>query len=351
MKKNLALVLTIFCYFISFASFTQWTKKLSLTGNETFSQVSAPNDKIVLTLTNKLNIYLTTNGGNTWTHYATTGIAEEVTIEWIFAFDSSTALLAVNTNFTGHGPGIIYRTTNGGHIWTQVLSHFGNCDFKIGMADERKGLLVINFNNMGGNSKQELLGTLNGGVTWSKNFIVDPTSFYVVSGFFVKGPEAWLQANDSLYYSTSLGSSWSGEKLPPNVGYNHMQFENRSYVIANSNALIDLYLRRPPQKRWQNIKDPTNVSGAVTGLVLNGKECWLSEALDAIQNFYSNDSCKTFTPVVVDPQSAFLILQKSWRGNKIWSSTSNKLYVNLPRMTSISFNEKIELPSYETNMQ
>lgn len=341
MKKILQhLFFSSFSLFICISSHAQWSEKLSLSGLQSIDFASAPNDKIIWALTNNRNIYLSQNGGNTWTHYAANGITGDVRIEWIFAFDASTALLACTTNFTGKGPGIIYRTTNGGHNWTQVLSHDGNCDFKIGMSDKNKGLLVIDFDFLSANTQNELLATLDGGATWTNQFITNPTNYYYINDFFVKGREAWLQAHDSMYYSSNLGISWTAEKVATNIGFNHMQFENKNYGIGNNGALIDIFIKRPPKKAWQDIGDPTGVSGAVSAIALNGNECWLSEALDAIDNFYSSDSCKTFTPIRVDPQSAFLILQRTWKGNNTIGATRNKLYVYVPSSENITLKPK-----------
>lgn len=332
---------------MSFSSYAQWSKKFTLTGFESFQQISMPNDRIIWVLTNNRNIYLSKDGGNTWMHYEAKGFGTtDISIEWIFAFDSSTALLAANTNFTGKGPGLIYRTTNGGRNWVQVFTHTNNCDFKIGMGDKNKGLLAINASDFTGHTEQELLATLDGGITWTNKFITDPTTYYFINDFFVKGREAWLQAHDSMYYSSNLGISWTAEKIASNVGLNHMQFENKNYGIGNNSALIDIFIKRPPKKQWQDVKIPPGVSivGAVTGLALNGNECWMSEAFDGLENFYSSDSCKTFVPVIVDSQSAFIILQKAWKGNIICGATFNKLYVYTSASNTSADEKYVTLP-------
>jgi photosystem II stability/assembly factor-like uncharacterized protein len=276
---------------------------------------------------------VTVDGGKTWLVQKAIGLNANVGFQQLVALDGKTALLTGNKGFTGVGPGIIYRTTDGGLHWLKVFSHELNCDFKLAMAGNN-GLLAVNFSHFSGGRKpgQALLQTRDGGKSWSSAGISNPSHDFNIRDLFVKDQQAWLHSEGKIFYSGDFGKTWSFELSPELEGnpVSFMQFITPQQGIFNASALIDLYIKRPPGNQWERLGDPTipPVSGAVTALLIDGNECWLSEALDHLANFYSNDYCASFTPFVLDPNSAFRHLQKTPRGKTLWAATPHQVYVN-----------------------
>src|SRR6478752_5094903 len=106
--KNISFTLC-FIFFAAISS-AQWTKKLILPGTETFSFISAVNDRLVWGLNRNKEIYITTNAGNNWIKIIPSGIADNTTSKAFYAVTDAIAFLAVNTDLTGIGPGILYAT-------------------------------------------------------------------------------------------------------------------------------------------------------------------------------------------------------------------------------------------------
>src|SRR4051812_24702938 len=125
-KKTITLfTILIFCNQI----YAQWVSVLSLNPQRSFESVSAPTDKNIWAITSDFIVYNSTNSGATWNKFQSKGFGNisNLSIYNLYAINSSVALLSVDSNFTGVGPGFIYRTTDGGRNWTKVFTHTGNC--------------------------------------------------------------------------------------------------------------------------------------------------------------------------------------------------------------------------------
>jgi len=330
MKQNFLFILLFLWPGVYHTARAQWIQMLTLPSTETFQFISPVSDKIVWAITSSQKIYLTVDSGATWKKYTATGFASNNFFQQLLALTSKVAFLTANTGFTGKGPGIVYKTTDGGHSWHQVFSHSGNCDFHLGMTNNKNGLLMINYNILGSNAHQSLFATHDGGNTWDSTSVTDPSSFYAISSFFLKGNQVWLDANDTLFYSADFAHTWTAEALPPALDFDYIYFASNDYGIANSGPLIDLYLKKPPSNDWIHVGDPTGKGGALIWLLVNGSTGAFATPLDDQKNYFSSDSCETFNPVAVDPTDAFFDLQKAQHGESLWGFTlfSKKVYAN-----------------------
>jgi len=322
MKNVLLTLILLFTFSFSHA---QWTKKLTLPQSELFSFISAVNNNLVWVLNNNKQIYISANAGNNWRKINTSGIAGNTTAKAFFAINERAALLAVNTDFTGIGPGIIYRTNDTGRTWQQVFTHEGNCEFFIDMSTNNAGLMTCSFDSFNGSVKsgQQLFKTLDGGLTWTTNSITDPSNDFRLLGLEVKNKNAWLVDDNSFYFSKDGAVSWLKQPMPLRGSYyNNLQVVNSSYAIINESSLINIFVKRPGSNAWMNIGDPTGFGGALTCMVLDSSECWFATPFDLPQVFYSNDSAKTFTPQVIDNKSAFSIMVKARNGKNLWGAAN-----------------------------
>lgn len=322
--KNLLLLL---CFiFFSASVSAQWAKKITLPSTETFSFISAVSDRVVWGLNNNKQVYISTNSGNTWRKIIPSGIAGNTSVKAFYAVTNAIAFLAVNTDFTGTGPGILYATKDTGKTWQAVFIHEGNCEFNIAMYNKKNGLLTCSFDSFNGSVKsgQQLLKTVNGGRTWTTAGITDPSTDTRLLCFDIKADNAWLVDGSNIYNSKDGAVTWTRQPLPKKQAfYNNLQVANNNYAVINEGALINMYVKRPPSVKWSNLGDPIGFSGALTCMVLDSSECWFATPFDLLQNFYSNDSAKTFTSIQVDNKGAFNILTKSRNGKNFWGAVSS----------------------------
>ncbi|WP_221066663.1 WD40/YVTN/BNR-like repeat-containing protein [Methylomagnum ishizawai] len=325
----------------------EWTPRRTLAGKEQFLQLFPVSDQTVWALTwqgggisPSYRVHVSLDAGSTWTRRQVRGLppdfmAYDDRIDAFVALDGATALLS-GTVVDGVGAGVahVYRTGDAGRTWREVFAHpCGVCRFQIGMADGRRGLMAFNFGGTDAKhpAGQRLYATHDGGLTWTQAGIADPVRQGSVGALFVKGRQAWLQGDGQLYYSADLGVHWSAEPIPAEAvednGFGRLRMANRDYGIASSGNLLDLSLKRPDPGAWRHL-DTGVPNGAVGTLALDGKECWFSMPLDSVRNFYSDDHCASFQPLVVDPQSAFFTLGKAWRGRSLWGTTRRVLYMD-----------------------
>lgn len=321
--KNVLLTLCLILSVI--VSFAQWAKKLTLPVSETFDFVSAVDDKVVWGLNNNKQVYISTTAGNSWRKIIPTGIAGNTTSKAFCAVTASIAFLAVNTDFTGIGPGIVYATKDTGKTWAPVFTHAGNCEFNIAMYNNKAGLMTCSFDSFNGSVKtgQQLLRTTNGGKTWTTNGITDPSDDSRLLCLQIRNNNAWIVDGSRIYSSADGGSTWIRQGMPKKrTYYNNLQIVSNDYAVINEGALINMYTKRPGSLQWNNLGDPTGFSGALTCMLLDSSECWFATPFDLVQNFYSNDSAKTFIAVQVDNNGAFNVLAKSRNGRNFWGAAS-----------------------------
>ena len=321
--KNMSLLC---CFLFSMiATISQWTKKLTLPASETFSFISAVDDNVVWGFTNIKQIYISTNAGNKWRKIIPAGIATNTSSKAFYAVTASMALLAVSTDLTGIGPGIIYLTQDTGNTWVPVFTHAGNCEFNIAMYNAKTGLMTCSFDSFNGSVKagQQLLKTTNGGKTWTSDNSTDPSDDSRLLCLQVSGKNAWLADGSKIYNSSDGGFTWVKQGMPKKrTYYNNLQIVSNDYAVINEGSLINIYAKRPGSLLWNDLGDPTGFSGALTCMLLDSSECWFATPFDLLQNFYSHDSAKTFTAVQVDNNGAFNVLTKSRNGRNFWGAVS-----------------------------
>jgi photosystem II stability/assembly factor-like uncharacterized protein len=340
MKKIFVLLLLFFvcCTY----TFSQWQLSLTLNLGETIADISAPADNVIWAVTNSFFIYKTSDAGNNWKRTKCNGLATNISVLHLYVVDATTAFLSVNTNFTGVGPGIIYKTIDGGSNWTQVFSHKGNCEILIGMFDDNKGVMNCYFDSFDGSipSGQTLYYTTNGGSKWN----VDPLnpSKNIINNVETKSQQLSISDYSNFYWSPKYGLSYTTKDV---LSHNsepkrYLQVVDSNYAIISSGNVTDLLIKRPATRKWIDLGVPQNViPGAVTGIILDGAECWFSEAFDTNKLYYSSDSAKTFTATIPVLNSSFQFLIKSRNSKTLIGGTpsfsNGQIWLN-KRQTNIT---------------
>jgi hypothetical protein len=109
------------------------------------------------------------------------------------------------------------------------------------------------------------------------------------------------------------------QKYPSQIANTLLQFEDSNYIVTNGDISFSIIAKRPGNNKWKTSTGYPN--GLITTLVLDGNECWTSEAFDALPNYYSSDSAKTFTPFTVDASAGFQFLVKARNGRTLVGGT------------------------------
>jgi len=183
----------------------------------------------------------TLNGGNTWlpgTITNTTGLASAM----IFAIDSSKAYVAMY-KVSGNKPMGIYMTADGGATWTrQATASFSNsASFPnvVHFFNENEGMA------MGDpiNGKFEIYTTTNGGTNWtlipgSGNPAPLSGEFGVVGYYSAVNDTIWFGTNKGrVYKSVNKGLSWTVASAPGmNAAYVKPMFRNGSHGLLQDQS-------------------------------------------------------------------------------------------------------------------
>lgn len=156
----------------------------------------------------------TNNGGRTW-HALSSPQVPPITMS--AAILSPRTFIVITLDVAG-GPSGMYKTTNAGKTWHEILSmpydRF-NGNFALSFPTARVGYLVVNDVKSPGAGAQSqrsvlaLLKTTNGGRSWS---VIDlphiPDDWYA-SVSFSNPRDGFLSADDTLWKTTDGGRSWT----------------------------------------------------------------------------------------------------------------------------------------------
>jgi len=314
--------------------FSQWQLSLTCNPGESIAGISAPSNDIIWTITQNFFIYRTINGGSKWKRIKCKGLEKDISLSHFYALNASTAFVCVSKN-TGVGPGLIYKTSDSGLSWKQVFMHEGTCTVKLGMFNENRGLMACSFESFDGSVKtgQALYNTTDGGETWVLDTI-NPAKNYILD-LEIKGKQVAITDYKNFYYSPNRGKSFPvSDKLKnPSSPKYYLQFEDSNYAILNASSLVDILVKRPGTNGWIDMNAPPGIdNGFITGIVLDGNECWMTEAFDTNKLYYSSDSAKTFTFTIPITNSSFQFLTKARKGRTLIGGTpsfmSGKIYIN-----------------------
>ena len=200
--------------------------------------------------------------------------------------------------------------------------------------------MACSFDSFNGSVKsgQALYTTNNGGDKWMRD-TANPAHSHILN-LEIKGKQVAITGYKNFYYSADHGKSFpvSDKLQSPSSPKYHLQFEDSSYAILNSDNLVDILVKRPGSSGWIDMHAPPGIdNGFITGIVLDGNECWMTEAFDTNKLYYSSDSAKTFTFTVPLSNSRFQYLTKARKGKTLIGGTpsfmTGKIYINRRKAT------------------
>jgi photosystem II stability/assembly factor-like uncharacterized protein len=177
-------------------------------------------------------ILRTTDGGSTWYDVSPQGVTA-------FGFGSahtflnaSQAWVMVAEASDPAGSGLLYRTGDGGLIWTFYPVPFGGGD--LNFIDESNGWMMATLGGAAGSMAVSIYRTNDGGASWTQSYTNDPNLANAGEGLPLAGIKNNLTPLDAkaawvggviyspetfyLYKSSDGGQTWAPETIPSAPG-------------------------------------------------------------------------------------------------------------------------------------
>lgn len=232
-----------------------------------------------------------TDGGSNWEHMRLPNT--EVSVITVYPIDKDNVFVGTGgpQSLMNTGSGHIWRSSDGGATWQDVLygidSRFGNIHF----SDAQHGMAV----SQGANDSADVFITSDGGATWSRSKrlsakvpMYNTLSFVGATGWFGSS-NFYVPDNASLMRSTDGGQNWEEKSL--GAGFNYVS--DIVFLDDRNGWSIDEMSRRIKKstsggQRWIVTSYPMNgerlvrmhadkASGAVW--VLSDEHAWVSRDL------------------------------------------------------------------------
>lgn len=230
--------------------------------------------------TNLLEFTKTTDGGNTWTPGSYSGVPSSCTVSSITAVSASQAWIA--TFSSTHSDQGIYVTTNGGSSWTkQTTAYFSlSSSFPDGVYFWDKNNGICFGDPISGYF--EIYTTTDGGTTWTKvptsNIPVALNGEYgYVSLYAVSGNTFWFGTNKGrVFKSTDRGQNWTVS----NTGMT----EVTTLGFHNSNDGVATYLSTDNSGNITNFSMVKTTDGGSTWTAVNPTGTYYKTSMAVVPN-------------------------------------------------------------------
>lgn len=214
----------------------QWTEQTSGVTTALRSVSSTPQSNVAWICGASGVVLKTTNTGASWVNVGA-GIPTSNTLISISAVDANLAMVVgYNSSNT-----YMYRTSNGGTNWSQVLTEVGFYD----------AVCMVNANTgfMAGdpvNGRWSLWKTSNGGANWDSSGLYLPVVHSAEAGWnnamCIVYPRIWIGTNDTVVlYSSNFGTSWvryrtTGEPNGYALSFNYMS--GQEGILAGATTML-----------------------------------------------------------------------------------------------------------------
>ena len=289
-----------------------WTEQTSGLTTVLYS-VSAVNDDVAWVCGAAGKVLRTTNKGVNWVNVSGT-IPTTLALYNIFGWDANTAVV---TGVAGSNTSI-YVTSNGGTTWTAANTHAGFGDDMF-MTDANTAYFIGD--PVAGN--WDLLKSTNAGLNWASWTTLPTTNTAGTynNAFWQQGTQVWFPSvgQSKMLYSSNMGANWTEQTISlseitatcfnsPTLG-----------LAAGSSTSPGLLKTTDAGTTWTALTSP--FTGSVSGLAGAVNSWWMAQQGLNIA-FSSNDGATWATQYTVAAGS-FYHLTKSRSGATLWGVRSN----------------------------
>ncbi len=226
----------------------------------------------------------TVNGGSSWSNTAGSGFPNGKGVYCVFGVNSSIALVGTGPD---SGPAGVFRTTNGGTLWTgsSVSSITGFVNW-IHMFDAQNG--ILQGDPLGGT--WGIATTTDGGATWTKapGAPAAPTGEAGWNNSYAAaGDTLWFGTNNSkIYRSVDRGATWSSFPTPSKHSVDMVFADSRRGMIrfttqTSSGGTNALAVTSDGGETWTQLSTITVTTGGSIEVEPDGKRFWFMQGTNA----------------------------------------------------------------------
>jgi hypothetical protein len=224
----------------------------------------------VYVTTSQSGVFKSTDCGATWVKRNTGRNAEQLDSGRIWSAVIDPLDPQTLYALTGYGPAGVWKSTNGGVDWDQVLpANAGMPGFvaRVALDPSEHSHLLINFHeNCTGVATPVCFGeTKDGGATWRVLDFPPSLQRSWAEGTFVLPIDAthWLYENTGLYYSGDAGATWRAVTPTAAIGIQGPYFRtpDGTFYLAAANGVIT----SPDGATWSQIANSGNALDIVVG--------------------------------------------------------------------------------------
>jgi len=284
-----------------------WTEQTSGLTTALYS-VSAVDDNIAWTCGAQGKVLRTTDKGQTWVNVSG-NIAVANPLYNIWGIDANNAVVIGDPSAGAY----VWRTTNGGTNWVEVLSQTGGFLNAVWMSSPTNGF--ITGDPVGG--RWSLWKTTNSGANWDSTGLYAPTTQAGWNNaLYISGSKIWFGTNAAfIMYSSDNGATWSQQTTPATNSY-IIWFNNENVGLSGGTSL---YVTTDGGSTWGNLSSP--VATSVSGITGSGTEWWVTPMATSV--YYSANNGANWATQYTAPAGSFYHLTKARTGNTIWGVRSN----------------------------
>jgi len=284
-----------------------WTEQTSGLTTALYS-VSAINDNIAWTCGAQGKVLRTTDKGQTWVNVSG-NIAVANPLYNIWGIDANNAIVIGDPSAGAY----VWKTTNGGTNWVEVLSQTGGFLNAVWMTSSTNGFMTGD--PVGG--RWSLWKTNNGGSNWdSAGLYVPTTQAGWNNSLYISGSKIWFGTNAAfIMYSSDNGATWGQQTTPATNSY-IIWFNNDNVGLSGGTSL---YVTTNGGGTWSSLTSP--VATSVSGITGSGTEWWVTPMSTPV--YYSSNNGANWTTQYTAPAGSFYHLTKARTGNTIWGVRSN----------------------------
>jgi photosystem II stability/assembly factor-like uncharacterized protein len=314
----------LFFFILALMIFTslnaQWSEQISGVTTALRSVCSTPQSNVGWICGASGVVLRTTNTGTTWVNVSS-GIPTTNTLICISAVDANLAVVVgYNSTIT-----YMYRTSNGGGNWTQVLTETGFYD-AVWMVNATTGFMAGDPVN----NRWSLWKTSNGGANWDSTGIFCAAGTATEAGWnnamYVLYPKIWIGTNNTLIrYSTNWGVSWSGLPTTGELNGYSLCFDwvtGQTGIMAGSVAMLQT---SDFGSNWTNV--PMLGTGNVVGITFTNLPVdnftWPAWYVRTSTVIYGSTNGTSWTAEYTAPAGNFNAISQARPGRGIWAVRSN----------------------------